>query len=66
MKISRELALFFKEQIYGTYTGHMSEIPNNPTLHGLLSAHGINQYTGTDDFPEFLRAVADALSETKF
>ncbi len=65
MKISRELALFFEQQIYGTYSGHMAEIPNNPTLYGLLSAHGIHPHDGTL-FPEFLRAVADALSETKF
>jgi hypothetical protein len=64
MQVSKELARFFMDQCAGSYSGHMSNIPNNPTLFGLFRAHGVSEPSGRADpkgFAVFLRAVADAL-----
>ena len=62
MEVSRELALFFFDQVAGQYSGHMSAIPNNPTLRGLCEAHAA---TGRVDFAEFLAAIASALKDER-
>lgn len=63
MEVSKGVAVFFKDQIIGTHSGHMAELPNNPTLYGLSIAHGV--YQSTEDFCSFLRAVADQLDGGK-
>jgi len=60
MEVSKGVALFFKDQIVGGYSGHMAVIAHNPTLQGLLFAHGISD-TDKIKFCEFLRSVADQL-----
>ena len=64
MEVSKGTAEFFKQQCIGEFSGHMSMIPNNPTLFGLLQAHGCDRANATTDdeeFIKFLRACADAL-----
>ena len=67
MKISKGMATFFYEQCAGTYSGHMSNIANSPTLFGLLSAHSekpINSNVHALDrveFAEILEAMAEEL-----
>lgn len=64
MQVSKELARFFMDQCAGSYSGHMSNIPNNPTLFGLCLAHNVATPGGRPDkkdFAVFLRAVATAL-----
>lgn len=62
-KVSYETAVFFYDQICGQYNGHMSKIPNNPVLYGLMEANGIHN---AKSFAEFLRGVADQLDDIKF
>ena len=64
MNVSKEVAEFFYEQCAGEYSGHMSTIPNNPTVQGLLRAHGITNPRHPDSlkqFAEFCRLVAEQL-----
>lgn len=69
----KALALFFYEQCAGTFTGHMANVPNNPTIHTLVRASSEkgssgNTYAATkNDFAKFLRGMADQLeSADKF
>ena len=55
-------ALFFYDQLMGTYSGHMSNIPNNPVMQSFLKSHGVND---EKSFLNFLRGVADSLEEYK-
>jgi len=57
MIVSESVSKFFKDQVIGSHNGHMSLLPNNPTLQGLAMAHGADK--SDEDFAKFLRAVAD-------
>jgi len=59
VNVSKEMAIFFKDQLVGTYSGHMAAIPNNPVLYGLMAAHKADN--SNRDFAEFLRQVADKI-----
>jgi len=58
--VSEAVAKYFYEQCSGQYNGHMSMIPNNPVLFGLLQAHSVGSPT---DFARFCRQVADQLEK---
>lgn len=59
------LAEYFYEQCAGTYSGHMSNVPNNPQLFTLIkSQSGMNDncYAATrSEFAEFLEMVIDVI-----
>lgn len=65
MIVNKGMAKFFYEQCAGSYTGHMANVPNNPTLFGIMKAHTEtmdNCYAMTQtEFANFLNAVADNL-----
>jgi len=60
--VDESTAKFFYDQIMGLYPGHMSKIPNNPTLSSLLNTHGVKNVA---TFNEFLIQVADKLEGCK-
>ena len=60
--VSEATAQFFYEQCAGEYTGHMSLIPNNPVIHGLIKAHSAIERS---DFTRFLRQCADKLDRAE-
>jgi hypothetical protein len=60
--VDESTAKFFYDQIMGSYSGHMSLIPNSPILKSLLNAHGVKN---EDTFNEFLVQVADKLEGYK-
>jgi hypothetical protein len=62
IEVDESTAKFFYDQIMGSYPGHMSMIPNSPTLRSLLLAHGVKD---EDTFNEFLVQVADKLEGYK-
>jgi len=66
IEVSKPMAKLFYEQCAGTYGGHMGNVPNNPTLFGLVGAHSSeinNSHASTqEEFAEFLRSVADGLT----
>ena len=65
------LAEIFMEQCIGTYSGHMSDIPNNPTLKGICeAAMGLRdvQSSGTGirlKFKTMLHEMAENLTDEK-
>lgn len=62
--ITKELATYFIEEAFGSYSGHMSMIPNNPSLQGLARAHGCADSNGRierESMKQFLRDIADAI-----
>ena len=63
MKIQKQMAIFFKDQIVGKYSGHMAAIPNNPVLYGIACAYGVDLDHKEATLSDFLRGIADALEE---
>ena len=62
--VSKELAELFFQQCCGSYSGHMAMIPNNPVLHSIFIACGINAEHDRDSRAKFaakLRQIADAI-----
>ena len=62
--ISKELADFFIDECFGSHTGHMAMIPNNPTLQGLARAHGVvdsNGHVVPRRAKAFLREICDRI-----
>lgn len=58
------LARYFYEQCAGSYSGHMANVPNNPTLFGIVEASGAKS---KKDFAALMRRFADALeSDNQF
>ena len=63
---SKAMAIFFYEQCAGSYSGHMSNVPNNPTLNGLVTACIGKHNVSRAEFADLLRDFADSLdSDTK-
>ena len=62
MEISEEVANYFYEQVCGQYSGHMSGIPNNPALYGLMQAHDVRQKA---DFCRFLEGIFKQLNKSE-
>ena len=67
MKTNKAMSNFFYEQCAGTFSGHMSNVANNPTLFGLMQAHSETRdacYAITKtEFAELLHSIADELGE---
>jgi len=63
IEVDESTAKFFYDQIMGSYSGHMSLIPNSPTLRSLLHAHGVKD---EDTFNEFLVQVVGKLKGCNF
>lgn len=64
MNVTKEVAEFFMDQVIGSSRGHMSHIPNNRVTDSLCNMYA--KYRGEmskAEFAEFLRAVADRLTE---
>ena len=59
--MDKELALIIKEQLTGTYVGHMANIPFNPVLHSIFSIITDNTFNENKNLATALRKVADAL-----
>jgi hypothetical protein len=62
----KTLAKFFYQQCAGTTSGHMANVPNNPTLFSLTSAYSEQINTSCvaaseEQFAKMLREMADAL-----
>lgn len=58
--------MFFMDQCAGSHSGHMANIPNNPTLFGLCLAHGATTHSGHPNraqFARFLKEIADRLAK---
>lgn len=68
-KVSRASALFLFNQLTGTYSGQMADVPHNPMLHGFMRAHigkvvkdrSYRIEMSLPGFSDFLRQVADHL-----
>jgi hypothetical protein len=68
--MNKELAVIIKNQLVGTYSGHMAAVPFNPVLHSIFSTLiGGDPVYGIDypdqDVALVLRQIADALDEVK-
>ncbi len=65
MKTNKAMAIFFYEQCAGSFSGHMSSIPNNPTLFGIIKAHTKDNNSmnaaSKKEFSEFLMSIAENL-----
>lgn len=63
IEVSPDMAKFFMEMCIGQYTGHMSAIPHNPLIYGLMNQFSVvnGQYGHKEQFVKFLRGCADAL-----
>jgi len=62
LKVSEAVAEFFMDQCMGETSGHMSMIPNNPVLFGLVSAHRART---KEDFAAFLIDVSNQLMKVQ-
>ena len=60
LTVSEPVAEFFMQQCVGEHSGHMSMIPNNPVLYGLVQSH---RALGRNEFVRFLRQIADQLDK---
>lgn len=63
VEVNKAIANLFFDQCYGTYSGHMANVPNNPVLMSICSASGV---TGQNTFKEFLLKVAEELETKSF
>jgi len=64
--VDKIVAELFYQQCAGSTTGHMAMIPNNPVLHGMLSAAYPDFACGVhacskEQFAEFLQQASEAL-----
>lgn len=68
--VSKETAEHFMELCAGSHSGHMANIPNNPSLMVFCQAHGLstsNGFPNRRDFAHFLReASAKLLQDEQF
>lgn len=64
MNITKEIAEFFMDQVVGSSYGHMAAIPNNRVTDSLCRMYTQHRAEmSKSEFAEFLRAVADRLTE---
>jgi len=63
IKVNESIANLFFDQCFGSYSGHMSSIPNNPTLKSICEACGVKS---KNDFKEFLKLVSDNIERSNF
>lgn len=61
VSVNDSIANLVYDQMMGTYSGHMANIPNNPTLMSICNASGV---TDRKTFKEFLKQVADKLPDS--
>lgn len=56
----KELARLFETLCIGTYSGHMAEIPHNPTIKAIFDA------MGQEEFSDKLSKLAELLVQDSF
>lgn len=60
VNVNSSIAELFYQQCIGSYSGHMSNIPNNPVLNSICLASGANDRAS---FKEFLKQVAENIPD---
>lgn len=61
IQVNEAMAELFYEQCVGQYNGHMSAIPNNPTLMSICKACGVKD---KKDFKEFLLKLSENINDS--
>ena len=63
IKVNESIANLFYAQCMGSYSGHMSMIPNKPTLNSICAACSVESES---DFKEFLLLLSENLKGSNF